>query len=294
VHAPRVFWVLAAAACYAAGSYIARAADDDHHHQHHHSGKGGGSPWEGAPLLRLYADAARSGGGGSGLAGAAPSYHLLMLDTPPRPHAYGSFPGLRAHLHRVGAAAAARHLVVLHVGSLVYALVLVVALAAVVPRRRVAGLTTAGAGSLAVYATQGFLAPPLLLGPARQAMLRWWHAPMHVTTAAAAAAMATTAAGGGGGGGAATGSAIAPDAVARTNLMITALVLAQCVVYTVVVASAAAAVAACCTAPRGGGVGARRRRWWCATLLGAAVAVAVMVAMVQRGLPAVPGSEAFS
>ena len=310
VHAPRVFWVVVATACYAAGSHVGRCDEhhrNHHHHQqlhHHHQSSGGGGSgggdgqWDGAPLLRLYADAARSGthGGGGGVA-ASPAYHLLMLDTPPRRHAYGAFPGLRAHVHRVGAAAAARHLVTLHAASLAYACVLVVALAAIVPRRRVIGLTTAGAGSLAVYATQGFLAPPLLLGPTRQAMIRWLHAPMHVAANPANAGATAAAAGvaGGGEGGSATAASVTPDAAARTNAAITWLVLAQCLLYTVSVASAAAVVAGCCTTQRGGqgGGGASAiRRCACAALrpmVGVALVAVLMVAVVQRGLP---GGEA--
>ena len=163
---PRFFWLAAAVACYALGSLLVQDVYD----------AGGvetalARPWAWT-IGGLYAQgAATMWPAGLEVDEQSPEYKLTNL----MPYAHFA-PTVGAHVARKGAWCVALELLMLNALSVGYHVLLVVALAAAMPRSPLPLLTTAGAGSLATYCTQMFFAP-ILLPPALHVVLRLLGAP---------------------------------------------------------------------------------------------------------------------
>ena len=247
VHAsPRLFWVAAAIASYTVGGLLAADVRNDNGVVTALS-----RPWAWT-TAGLFAQGAASAMSTADMMGAEEKLTSSM------PYAHFA-PTVGAHVARKGAWCVALELLMLNGLSVGYHVLLVVALAAAMPRSPLPLLTTAGAGSLATYCTQ-MLVSPILLPPALHVMLRLLRAPgAHVGIG---------------------------SFVAATLLVFVA--------YTVVVGCAATKLVAALrhcggsVGGDGGGDGGRPwRRWWRVALLGGLGMLCIVHA-------AVPGLERVS
>ena len=145
-YAPRVFWVSLAFLCFQFGSLLSITRE-----------------WAWS-FFRLYADGTQG-------PQANPSPLSRILQKP-----YSWYPMGEAAPGDPYKFTLTAELLGLDVFGVIYCVVMVVAIAAIVPRVQTPGLTTAGAGALAVYVGQGFLVP-FVAPPAQRVVAQLFHAP---------------------------------------------------------------------------------------------------------------------